>query len=263
MKTLPELVVIVITALTLITGVASAADSPPSIEVTSLEVAHADSDTVTLDVHLNRQKFVLENIQIGFLADRNAPLNKDDFHPLSDFPDAKIERDGRALTIALPWLSDDMGEVAIQYGDNGRVLATELPKTVSAQNHRASAAASVCHPQCTDKVYEITHINFTKCWGKLYGDAGQWYDHAKACKFSTEKEKPKDKSILEISSPGHVIYVRESKRLGGGKYSLQYTDANWDLNCGVRNSTATYDRDRRQISFGGRWYLINGFITKW
>lgn len=31
---------------------------------------------------------------------------------------------------------------------------------------------SVCQPQCTTFVQRQTGINFTPCWGKVYGDAG-------------------------------------------------------------------------------------------
>jgi hypothetical protein len=236
----------------------------PAIQVETVEVAHAADDKLVLEIRLNRASgFDPAQLHAAFPADSSAEPAAEDFQALSAWSAVVSAHDGKWLKVEFAQTPGDAQEADIQYGD-GRIVAVSLVfGETQAFRANAKAAAAYCRPQCTDHVYGKTGINFTRCWGKLYGDAGQWYSKAKQCGFETSGNKPADRSILELSSPAHVIYIEDSKKLSGSQYRLGYSDRNWDGKCGFRSGTASYDRDRRQISFGGKWYGINGFITRW
>jgi len=122
-----------------------------------------------------------------------------------------------------------------------------------------------CHPQCTDYVYSLTKICFKKCWGKLYGNANEWYKYAAKCKFDRSTKTPKDKSIICINASkyGHVGYVSDSKKQTSSKYKLTMKHANWGCNCCTKKIEATYNKDNQKIKIGNTWYKVYGFIYKW
>lgn len=121
--------------------------------------------------------------------------------------------------------------------------------------------------QCTDFVHCMTNITFKKCWGKEYGDAGEWYNYAKKCDFDRSSSTPKDKSILVMKggSHGHVIYVKDEKKKNTNEYELKIEHKNWD-NCKVSSETIKYNKKTHKIFLRGKWIdnmPVDGFIYKW
>lgn len=260
MKTLLKLLLLL--TLTFISHPTFAAQK---ITIESLDVNYQAADKVVVEVHLSNAKFDLTKLQAAFPLDRQMRLSKTDFASLNSLGATVSSRDGKWLVLEFPQVPVGAEEVALKYGGSPIVAAVLMSNEVSSSPDVAANATTkaYCRPQCTDYVHSRTNINFTRCWGKLYGSAGEWYTKAKQCGFETSSSKPADRSILELPSPAHVIYIEDSKKLGGNKYRLTYSDRNWDNHCGLRKGTASYDRDKRQISFGGKWYRINGFITRW
>lgn len=133
------------------------------------------------------------------------------------------------------------------------------------------SAASTCSPQCTKYVADQTQINFSKCWDKMYGNAGEWVRHAAGCKFSTSSF-PVAGSIFEvmlIGPGGHVGRILAVKPYDKktGFYPIQFADANFDNKCSIRsNAAGNYNAatNKLQLNLGSKtWYNVTGFITKW
>jgi hypothetical protein len=122
--------------------------------------------------------------------------------------------------------------------------------------------------QCTDFVHCKTSITFAKCWGKVYGNADQWYDYAKKCDFDRSSSTPEDKSILVMTGGqhGHVIYVTSEKKKSSDEYELKIQDKNWVGACQTDSSTIKYNKKTHKIYRGGKWIAnmpVAGFIHKW
>lgn len=254
-----------------LTANAGTPDLPESEEealaVTEVEARWIADEMAELEISFNKQPADLGNIDVGFSQNgktepqwyRLEELARTiETHPVDT---AVIE-----TTVTVP--QESATGVYVRVGD-GEAIYTSINGDPSEsfgfrQTMQATTQAAVCQPQCTTWVAQHTGINFKKCWGKQYGNAGEWVKYAKKCGFKTSST-PKKGAIGEIKSPGHVFHVTSVKEKSKNKYELVFTDANWNLNCGIRTSVkAEYNKSTDKVTMGGNTkYSTTGFITKW
>lgn len=228
----------------------------PSIK--EVEAKWTSTNLVEIELGFTKKPIDIKDVFIGFSDGKTEAewyrmeeiVRTMNFHPVdSDIIEATIETP-----------QSDVNGFFVRVGDDPAIYTSINGKNINddevAELMRVKAQ-TVCHPQCTDYVYGKTNINFKNCWKNskgepiIYGNAGEWYDHAKKCGFSTSST-PKDGVIGELKSPGHVFMVYSSKKTSSSKYDLVVGDRNWNLNCGERKSfKAQYDKNTGKITMGG------------
>jgi len=236
--------------------------------ITEFEVYRLPDNLIELEISFTNGPSTVENLEIGFSTE-DGKIEPQVWYRLEDLSisieEHPADNDVVVVTISMP--QDEFYGVFIRTGmgeESTYAPINEQPKVVSEKLGRSAMLAATCQPQCTTYVANRTHISFKKCWGKQYGNAGEWYDYAKKCGFSTSST-PKSGAIGEIKSPGHVFQVISVDKKSQDKYNLVLTDANWNNACGVRPSfNASYDKASKKITMGGNSkYSLTGFITKW
>lgn len=239
-----------------------------ALAVTEVEAMWVADERVELEIGFNKQPTDLGAVDIGFSEDGKTEPQWYRLEELaSTVQPHPVDSDVIEATITVP--QDNATGVYVRDGE-GEAIYTPIEgsrPSESAGFRRTSQAtiqAAACQPQCTTWVVQRTGINFKKCWGKQYGNAGEWVKYAKKCGFKTSST-PKKGAIGEIKSPGHVFHVTSVKEKSKNKYELVFTDANWNLNCGIRTSVkAEYNKSTDKITMGGNTkYSTTGFITKW
>lgn len=239
-----------------------------ALAVTEIEAKWTADGMAELEVSFNKHPTDLENIDVGFSEDGKTEPQWYRFGDLLLTVESHpVDEDIIEVTINVP--NDNITGLFIRVEDGDAIytpIEGQRPDEGIGfeRTMQATKQAAVCHPQCTEYVVGRTKINFQKCWGKMYGNAGEWYKYAKKCGFSTSST-PKNGAIGEIKSPGHVFQVISAKKKSKNKYQLIATDRNWDNACGLRKSfTAEYNKGSGKITMGGKkLYSVTGFITKW
>ncbi len=247
--------------------------------VINVEAQWVVDGTINLEITFNRKptSMEVEDIAIEF-SDGGTGSTDEWQYPLKDIAlnmnvhpvdDTMIE-----ATVAVSQGIVPVG-VFVRLGQEGRAVYATISGEEALDSKRMLLGSNVrrvqssCTPQCTEWVVynQHTNINFEKCWGKRYGNAGEWYKYAQKCGFSTSST-PKDGSIGELKSPGHVFYVISAKKTSTNKYQVVFTDSNWAGPCMPRYSVSVeYDKSTGKIFMkeGKKQssYPVTGFITKW
>lgn len=121
---------------------------------------------------------------------------------------------------------------------------------------QAATVCTDCSPQCT--AYAMSRSGL-----KCNGNAGNW-----SCSNGKGADYPTTGDVIELSSPGHVIYVEKAdkKKCKDGKCNIDISHANWQDGCHGKkcpiatNVSARYEKGH--LTFSGKTHPVKKIWKK-